>query len=399
MTALQTCLTAICSPVTLNPDLAGIGVSLPRIQRPGIALTLCIQVIASFIIQSGICIIALAALVTLEWLSWSGRVTKNAHTALITALVDFHKIQCFFSCTIQITALILFQESQNGIAQDTNAIGSPFKDFFDTSILIVLATSGFIPIAFTLACISRYGRQSWYMLIISLITILLGTATLACSYYDVYKYGIQYDLYTSNMQNPFLYNNNYYNNVSVVPTICNIPGSVGELVFPLCGSSKLGHNAVGPTTVANHRMLAVWANCVAWFVFCAAKHCYNGEGNWGKRYGLRFHAACVKYPGLKTLSRSMCWYRFWMILFLAIWSLCFASQFYLFSVYFEHSVISEQWSFGQIIAVTIWIPSIVEYVYMEYNESGYSPHPQVRHLLIQIKMEPKNLLSTDIQRH
>lgn len=36
---------------------------------------------------------------------------------------------------------------------------------------------------------------------------------------------------------------------------------------------------------------------------------------------------------------------------------------------FRHSLISYRWSFGQIISVAVWVPSIIEYVYILYSNS------------------------------
>ena len=301
-------------------------------------------------------------------MSQSKRVAKTVHTALIAALVDFHKIQCFFASTIQIAALILFQESQSNSAQDTNSVQSSFQDFFDTSILIALATSGFVPISLTLACISRYGRQSWYLLILSLITMLLATATLASSYIYARDYGIPYDLYASNMKIPYLYNDDKYNNVNTTSTTCNIRGSVGDSILPLCGSSNLGYNAIGSSTVANHWMWAIWANCIVWLIFCMAKHWYDSEGRQRMSDRQSIGAILANRTWIRALRKELCTYRVWVLLSVVTWSLCFGCQLYLFSAYFNHAVISKSWTFGQIISVTVWVPSVVEYIYIEYSK-------------------------------
>lgn len=41
--------------------------------------------------------------------------------------------------------------------------------------------------------------------------------------------------------------------------------------------------------------------------------------------------------------------------------------FYQFALFFQDSYISPTWSFGQIIAVTIWAPCVVEYIDIEIN--------------------------------
>ena len=283
-------------------------------------------------------------------------------------MVDFHKVQCFFASTIQITALILFRDAANNSALDSKTIRSSYQDFFDTSILVVLASSGLIPISLTLACISRYGRQSWYLLTLSFVTMALATATLACSYVYAHDYGVPYDVYNSNMENPYLYNDNKYNEMNATSTTCHIKGSVGHTLYPLCGSWSLGDNAIGSSVFTSYWMWLVWANCFLWLPVCIVKHWYGGEERgYGKSRSWSLDSISKRYMWFSWFSRVVGTCRTWTLVSCITWSLCFGCQFYLFSVYFNHSVISQQWSFGQIIAVTVWIPSVIEYIYIEYS--------------------------------
>lgn len=118
----------VCNPVTLNPDLAGIGVGSANLtpSKVNVLLTVNVQVFSSFAIQAGIAVLALAALIILELFSTKPEETPDPDDMkkhdeppielqtpltkhkdnLITALVEFHKAQCYFASTIQITALI-----------------------------------------------------------------------------------------------------------------------------------------------------------------------------------------------------------------------------------------------------------------------------------------------------
>ena len=53
---------------------------------------------------------------------------------------------------------------------------------------------------------------------------------------------------------------------------------------------------------------------------------------------------------------------------LLIWALYFVYHFYLYSIFTKSIVVSPSWTFGQIIAVTVWAPFIVEYLYLEQGE-------------------------------
>lgn len=74
------------------------------------------------------------------------------------AVIDFHKAQRYISSTIQIMALVIYHQSQSADSfysdQDVNV--GPAADVLGGAFLIVLATSGLIPIILTLACVSSY---------------------------------------------------------------------------------------------------------------------------------------------------------------------------------------------------------------------------------------------------
>ena len=53
---------------------------------------------------------------------------------------------------------------------------------------------------------------------------------------------------------------------------------------------------------------------------------------------------------------------------------CFGAQHYLFSIYFKHELVSLDLAFGQIIAVAVWVPCLVEFVYIKYRKSEKNPN-------------------------
>ena len=153
---------------------------------------------------------AFAVLLGLEHFHWSTEVT-------LAALTSFHKAQCYFASTVQISALILFHGS------DSSTI------LVDTSALVVLVTSGFIPVTFGLASITRFGRASWHLIMLSLITFALATAALL-TFYDYDDQYYDFDDYDDPLQIE-----DYY--LGLGP--CTIGGQVNYTLFPLCGSSLL----------------------------------------------------------------------------------------------------------------------------------------------------------------
>ena len=340
------------------------------------------QVFSSFLVQSCIAFIAFAALLIFELCSSRGRSSNKGKTEshssrLVVALVEFHKAQCYFSSVIQITAMVLFFKSHKSNTNNANAANSStyvtagtFQDFFDTSVLIVLASSGLIPIALILACITRYGRQSWYLLILSWVTVILSTTTLIASYNWAHKYAKEQGYYDNNLDY-------MYNSVNAYGTqnSCDLysqNSTLGDTVLPLCGNSKLLDNALPSNTVANWWTWIVWTHCAVWMAACLGRKCYDSD-----RFHGRIHA--IFNRRIKAIPYAMKSSGFWAVIFFIPWSLCFASQFYLFSAFFDHRVISYSWSFGQIIAIFVWLPCIVEYIYIEISKRLSSFMPLLIH--------------------
>lgn len=86
--------------------------------------------------------------------------------ALTSALVEFQKSQCFFAATLQIAAVIVIPGILGGVQTR------------DQVLIYLTAANSFSPIMLTLAQIKFLGgRSSWYLLTLSGITFVLGTAT------------------------------------------------------------------------------------------------------------------------------------------------------------------------------------------------------------------------------
>lgn len=91
------------------------------------------------------------------------------------ATVDFQIAQCYFAATMQIAVLVY-------TARDFSLIqwvASP--ELLDAGPLFTLATNGFVPTILTVAIITHYGRQSWYLILLCSIVFVLSTGMLAAS--------------------------------------------------------------------------------------------------------------------------------------------------------------------------------------------------------------------------
>lgn len=258
------------------------------------------------------------------------------HThAIVIALVEFHKAQCYFSFSLQIAALVL-------IAQNSSTKDMP--DYQDARLMPGISMTGIVPVIFTLTCISRYGRQSWYLIILSSVTGILATATLI----SITRFWAVLD--------------------APVPDtgIADFDSATRKAV---CGTMNWSdicnpYSATAIDRVPLRYTWAVWAICCLWLIYCVLSKLLFGAPknprvarlveNW-KTPDNRLRASIHFVP--LSCYRS---------LGLLSWMFCFAFQLYYYAAYFLDGLVSTQWTFGQIISVTVWMPSIVEYLYLEF---------------------------------
>jgi len=52
------------------------------------------------------------------------------------------------------------------------------SDLSDAQGLLLVSSNSYVPVVFSLFCVMRYARKSWYIIILSLLSWALGTMTL-----------------------------------------------------------------------------------------------------------------------------------------------------------------------------------------------------------------------------
>lgn len=139
---------------------------------------------------------------------------------------------------------------------------------------------------------------------------------------------------------------------------------------------------------------------MVWGLWCIAKHISDRQPKLA--YLGQLLEACSKIPSqitqdrlsLRTLSALR------KILFILIWTPCFGYHIYLYSIFFRNKLVSRVWTFGQIIAVTVWAPAIVECFYIEYSKLASFQHSFLRicHLTKQNQRVLRKPPNTSIRR-
>ena len=95
--------------------------------------------------------------------------------AVKSALVEFHKAQCFFILAIQIAAIIVVK---NGTLNDSLTPTTLQRLFSNYTLIGGISISGFLPVSFTLLALHRAGIHSWYLVILSDCAFVLSAVTM-----------------------------------------------------------------------------------------------------------------------------------------------------------------------------------------------------------------------------
>ena len=98
-----------------------------------------------------------------------GRTARLA--ALTSALVDFHKAQCFFVLAINIAAQV--DRTRGGLEPQS------LQELYNTWILIkTVSIGGYLPVTFTLFTLHLVDLVSWYLLSLTICAVSVSIATL-----------------------------------------------------------------------------------------------------------------------------------------------------------------------------------------------------------------------------
>jgi hypothetical protein len=311
----------------------------------------------------------------------------NKHLeALTSALVEFQKSQCFFAATLQIASLIVVPEFQTG------------EHLKDEILIRLTSANAFAPIMLTLTHIDFLGgRSSIYVLLLSFVTFVLGTATYWLS---LPQYGGGWDFlnYTSPsvpimscgnispfapcyIQNQFFLFDLWPGNTGV---FYNGPQRTGLAVWIIS------------LAILSYRIYYAFATS-GWFLQPQAKVFYDQMKQDIKRVKLEISKFIDSVRIPKPIQRFLVfWNRLpktialkaelkklkavlekrssWLYIQLFFGTVALLMQFgsMIQVLILSADMIAMQMSFGQIVAVGIWVPVLLEYGYLEIGKCPWN---------------------------
>lgn len=88
----------------------------------------------------------------------------NPASAIIPAIVEFQKAQCYFMLATNIASLIV--QNKGGLAPQS------FQQLYNTYIFIkVIAIGGYLPVTFSLLMLRMLDKVGWYVLVLSVASV------------------------------------------------------------------------------------------------------------------------------------------------------------------------------------------------------------------------------------
>lgn len=300
--------------------------------------------------------------------------------ALTSALVEFQKSQCFFAATLQIASLIIVPSFQ---------IGAHTKDKI---LLRLTSANAFAPIMLTLTHIDFLGgRNSIYVLLLSFVTFALGTAAYWLSLPYGYGGGNEFFNYTPPavpvmscgdiapfapcyLQNEFFLFDMWPGNTGVFYTGPERTGlavwiiSLGILLFRIGYALAKSGWSLKPRAKANwDQMVQDWKEMKSRVSrMRVPKPMQRALAFWRKLpTTVALKEAFRKLFTMLEKRRSWLYIQLFLGTAALVMQLVSSAQVLLLSA----NIIATQMTFGQIVAVGIWIPVFLEYGYLEMGKS------------------------------
>ena len=275
--------------------------------------------------------------------------------ALRKVLEDFHKAQCFFMLATNIASLVA--EKSGGLEPTS------LQQLYNTYVLIkVIAIGGYLPITFSLLNLHIIKRLSWYLLTLSIVTIAVATTTL--------KSG-------SSTFAPTPEDFSQIKDAAALlgPSSCGYQNLVPWCYYPRQNGNYFGFNSSSSGSGANDILVI----CLITLVIIVVDHfCQSDDRrqrNLNRRILKKLGIAASEpfFPHAGTVLRlgtvAFHFIFFWLYIY------CI----YVFGVdldWFRASKIyNPSWTFGQIVAILVWAPTLCDYLWDQIRMSWSLPFP------------------------
>ncbi|KAL8721920.1 MAG: hypothetical protein Q9181_007605, partial [Wetmoreana brouardii] len=346
------CLKTICDCSAglpfANQDVVGVGVTV------------------SYVIQSAVVLfswigLAIASMTSVHRRIRSGSAEKTKEVFL-ASLNSFLLAQCYFSIPIAVSTLIT----------------DPFHlDAINGYGFLPVAINGFLPQTFTLLQLHRHKRFSWYISSLTFLSWLLSTI----NFWAIIKYLSIDRIGTRDAEFRSLSKIESCGNLNAL-TLCiqtQDVSPIGWLFYTKIKSTAFGASLLfGATTIGNLIIPTIWVFCTSNLILLLGHQCLGGTG-------LKiFHSRGQALPPRPTqrlgkaslLSNIRCLFanpwtaNLGFYVASGMYFLCTVYQGLLYYNFLALKLVDPNgWSIGQIVAITVWIPVISDYLHLQFKAS------------------------------
>ncbi|KAF2799252.1 hypothetical protein K505DRAFT_266015 [Melanomma pulvis-pyrius CBS 109.77] len=272
--------------------------------------------------------------------------TSNHQGLFEGFLVEFHKSQCYFSATIQIASL------SYGIFE---------TDMLVTFMLIPLATNGVLPVMFAFILLFRYGKATMDVTLLTAACWFLSSIV----YWILYAHIIPINSDIGPGEREFRAYRQFMYKLSAIDAcggysalaVCPDKFTVGQRDI-----TKASHNIRVLTPI-------IWSfSTVCLIAVLAAKTARWVRGRNNRRQGSQEDPdnAAQDNPSSRNLPLTLS-ITYWLTTLCFVAGICM--QLSLLSIGTSLNMMDgKDWGFGQIVAITIWVPPLMAYLYKEMKE-------------------------------
>ena len=251
--------------------------------------------------------------------------------AIKSATVEFQKAQCFFMLAIGIAGIIVLRQ---GSLED-----GTLQSLLNYSLVGLISVNGILPVTLTLLCLHTVRMHSWYLLILSTCTVMLSTVT-------------------------------FFMSGSFKPSAKNIGNieAANNYTFPDCGNkdpSRYCRNEDIDLFDTNHATgIQVWAVIFSLVILGLLFLDYGGLQEVPKvqRFFKRVFSRSESRPHVAVRVNTASNYVNGVsnVIYLFIWS-WYAFNLVIFATSLRSFAPSKDWTFGQVVAITVWAAPIFEF--------------------------------------
>ncbi|KIV84826.1 hypothetical protein PV11_00580 [Exophiala sideris] len=329
---ISNCLSTICQSIpsvggVTNADVVGIGVYV------------------SYVSQCALALLAWSALTLLEIAISRARSPLepgllHQKESIITAIVEFHKAQCFFSIPVMVATLC------SGIFR---------SNLLNVYTLLPIALNSIAPLQLVFFMIVHYARFSRYLMLLTLVSWVLASIV----------YWVLYSQLTQ--PSPLEPLEGEYFLVEFTQSVTSTPTCGGSSALTIC-PNIIAWPSLVRAQFAFYYSPWVWS----WYALCftallAVRGLDTLVNNsqlvniWRKN---RFLPESIRKQSQQIVNvGGNC--LFWTGSLVCVGLVCM--QLYFLSLDFDMALIHNGWGFGQIVAVTVWLPPIAEYVQLQFS--------------------------------